>query len=1008
MSVEADQTASLSPIKRALRAVEDMQAKLDAIDYAKHEPIAIIGMGCRFPGGANSPEQFWHLLRDGVDAITEVPPDRWNIDDYYDPDPNAPGKMYNRAGGFLDQIDRFDPLFFGISAREAASLDPQQRLLLEVSWEALEQANQSGDRIFNSATGVFIGICTNEYKKVMWDVGGAAHIDAFCASGNALSVAAGRLSYVLGLKGPNLAVDTACSSSLVAVHLACQQLRLGECRMALAGGVNLLLSPETNIAFAKTQVLDPDSRCKTFDASASGYVRGEGCGVIVLKRLSDAFNDGDTVLAVIRGSAVNHNGRSGSLVAPNGPSQQAVLRQALENGKVDPAAVSYIEVQGTSPALGQPVEIGALEAVFAKGRTPDRPLRVGSVKTNLGHLEGASGIASLIKVVLCLQHGEIPPHLHFQQPNPHINWQSLPFTVPTERTSWLPNSEPRLAGVSSFGFSGTNAHVILAEAPPAPLADPSTHPIDRPQHLLTLSAKTEAALMQLVERYEKHCANHADLALADICFSANTGRSHFQHRLILSATSLSELGEKLAAFSTGQIVPGMLSGKVMTPPNVVFYFGSTSSDIRNKARQLYQTQPTFRQTIDQCDQLLPVDGPSLLDQLYPSAESVSEPITHPFAALFIVEYALAQLWRSWGVEPAAVMGENAVGEVVAACVAGVFSIEAGLQFMLALERSSAVSEVAPSICYAPAQLPILSAQTGQSIVSQVATADYWCKPAPSALSNPTALKALAEQGYSVILEIAPQPTTTPDPATLAQFQVTWVPSLDATDDNWLPLLRSLMTLYVQGGKIDWSGFDRGYARRYVQLPTYPWQHKRCWFEVNNDGSLNSSASATAAILPLVHDNLEPLMQQLTQTGELSEDELRFLPKLLRLLSQSELNPSPEPAAHHAHSSFSETAMAPAETPQLNQTQLSITDIQAWMVNRIAKELGVAAHEIDIHAPFDSYGLDSVLAIGIASAGKQFLGIEVTPLMLVHYPSIAALAKHLATELEASEIELFEI
>jgi acyl transferase domain-containing protein len=453
---------SLSPVKRALQALENMQAKLDALEYARKEPIAIIGMGCRFPGGADNPEAFWNLCKDGVDAIAPIPADRWNIEKYYDPNPDAPGKTYAREGGFLDRVDSFNPQFFGISAREAISMDPQQRLLLEVGWEAIENAAYAPEQLQNSVTGVFIGIYFHDYNRLMWEAGEAAPIDAFCATGNANSIAAGRLSYTLGLKGPSLAIDTACSSSLVSVHLACQSLRLGECNMALAGGVSLLLAPDSTIALSKAKMLDPDDRCKTFDAEAKGFVKGEGCGIIVLKRLSDALADNDNILGVIRGSAVNHNGRSSSLIAPNGLSQQAVIRGALENGGIDPTSVNYVEVQGTSTALGEPIEVEALAAVYSKNRPSEQPLIISSVKTNIGHLEAASGIASLIKVVLALQHGEVPPHLHFKQPNPYINWEKLKVKVPTNKIPW-PATEKRLAGVSAFGFSGTNAHVIISD-----------------------------------------------------------------------------------------------------------------------------------------------------------------------------------------------------------------------------------------------------------------------------------------------------------------------------------------------------------------------------------------------------------------------------------------------------------------------------------------------------------------------------------------------------------------
>ncbi len=500
MNTTSEQT-NLSPTKRALLALKEMQSKLDALERAKTEPIAIIGIGCRFPGGADNPEAFWHLLRDGVNAITEVPSDRWDIDAYYDPDPDAPGKMYTRYGGFLGQVDTFDPQFFGISPREAVSLDPQQRLLLEVSWEALENANQVPEQLFSSSTGVFIGICANDYSKVLSRGMTQTPIDAYFGTGNALSVAAGRLSYTLGLTGPSMAVDTACSSSLVAVHLACQSLRSRECDLALVGGVNLLLAPEASINFSKARMMAADGRCKTFDAAADGYVRGEGCGVLVLKRLSAAVADADNILAVIRGSAVNQDGPSGGLTVPSGPSQQAVIRQALDNAGVKSSQVSYVEAHGTGTFLGDPIEVGALGAVFGKERPQDNRLVIGSVKTNIGHLEAAAGIAGLIKVVLSLQHEEIPPHLNFKQPNPHITWDELPAVIPTERMLWPSGERRRLAGVSSFSFSGTNAHIVLEEAP---VSEPVQAEVERPLHLLTLSAKTEEALKQLAGRHEQH------------------------------------------------------------------------------------------------------------------------------------------------------------------------------------------------------------------------------------------------------------------------------------------------------------------------------------------------------------------------------------------------------------------------------------------------------------------------------------------------------------------------
>ncbi|HZR97747.1 MAG TPA: beta-ketoacyl synthase N-terminal-like domain-containing protein [Chloroflexota bacterium] len=680
----------LSPVKRALLELRELRARLDEIERRRTEPIAIVGLGLRFPGGVSDPGAFWQLLQDGVDAITEVPADRWDLDAYYDPDPLAPGKISTRFGGFVADVAQFAAEFFGISPREAERMDPQQRLLLEVTWEALERAGQSTDKLFGSQTGVFLGLSNSDYFRML--LADPDAIDPYVTTGNALSVAAGRLAYTLGLRGPTMVVDTACSSSLVAVHLACQSLRLGESSLALAGGVNLILAPETTINFSKAQMMAPDGRCKTFDAAADGYVRGDGCGVVVLKRLSDATADGDHVLALIRGSAVNQDGRSGGLTAPNGPSQEAVIGGALAAAGVEPAQVDYVETHGTGTSLGDPIEVRALAAAYGRGRPADRPLMIGSVKTNLGHLEAAAGIAGLMKAVLALQHEEVPPHLHLTTPNPHLGLADLPIAIPTARTPWPAGARPRLAGVSSFGLSGTNAHVILEEAPAAAPAQPER---DRPLHLLALSAKTPSALEQLARRYEQHLAAHPEQALGDVCFTANAGRGHFEQRLAVVASSAAELRARLAAACAADDPIGAVRGRAPAdgPPDVVFLFTGQGSQYVNMGRRLYETQPTFRAALDRCAELLqPYLERPLLTVLYPDAaaeDGAASPIVDDMRyaqpAQFAVQYALAELWRSWGIAPAAVAGHS-VGEYAAACVAGVFSLEDGLKLVAARGR----------------------------------------------------------------------------------------------------------------------------------------------------------------------------------------------------------------------------------------------------------------------------------------------------------------------------------
>jgi acyl transferase domain-containing protein/acyl carrier protein len=671
-----EDSQSLSPLKRAFLALKEMQAKLETNEQAKTEPIAIIGMGCRFPS-ANDPEAYWQMLRNGVDAMREVPSDRWDINAYYDSDPDAPKKMYVRKAGFLDQVDQFDPQFFGIAPREAVNMDPQQRLLLEVSWEALENAGIAPDKIVGTQAGVFVGIMNLDYFQL---ASTPNLVDAHTVTGNAFSVTSGRLSYSLGLQGPSMALDTACSSSLVGVHYACQSLRTRECNLAIAAGVNLIITPTVMINECRAKMLAADGHCKTFDASADGYARGEGCGVLVLKRLSDAIADGDNILALIRGSAVNQDGRSGGLTVPNGPAQQAVIRTALANAGVKPGQVSYVEAHGTGTSLGDPIELRALAAVLGQGRSQDQSLLVGSVKTNMGHLEAAAGVAGLIKLVLALQHKEIPPHLHLKNPNPHIPWAELPIKITTELTPWTPVNGTRIAGLSSFGFSGTNAHIVVEEAP---ARQNQSVKQERPLHLLSLSAKTEEALQELAKRFASLLKENPNLNLADVCFSANTGRSVFAHRLALVAES-AQACEQLAAYSAGKNPSGVLTGQLQDThrPKVVFLFTGQGSQYVGMGRQLYETQPTFRQALDRCDAILrPYLQQPLLSVLYPADGSdLINQTAYTQPALFALEYALYELWRSWGITPDAVMGHS-VGEYVAACVAGVFSLEDGLKLI---------------------------------------------------------------------------------------------------------------------------------------------------------------------------------------------------------------------------------------------------------------------------------------------------------------------------------------
>ena len=671
-------------MKSALQQIRALKEKLSAKEKDANEPIAIIGMACRFPAGIHTTQQYWQFLCEGGNAVTEVPATRWNIRDYPDTNP---------YGAFLENIELFEPQFFNISPREAVTLDPQQRLLLETSWEALENANIIPAQLAESTTGVFIGIAGSDYDYLLTQQANhEAYADATYAkndlyerTGVDASVAAGRLSYILGLQGPCLAVDTACSSSLVAVHLACQSLRLHESSMALAGGVSLMLRADTTQAFTRAGMLAPDGKCKTFDVSADGYVRGEGCGIIVLKRLSDAQKDQDTVLAVIAGSMVNHDGASSGLTAPRGPSQTAVIQHALKNARLKPNDISYIEAHGTGTALGDPVEVGALSEVF---RHRDTPLWLGSVKTNIGHLETAAGVASLMKTVLMLQHRKIPPHLHFKTPNQHMDSQTASIKIPLLLQDW--NVTKRHAGISSFGYSGTNAHIILSAAPePESASTEKPDSGESPFQVIGLSARTEASLEAVVRQYRAWLASNTDLSLGAICHTHNTRRTSFPYRLAITANSTLDLLQQLQRWPDNKADANLAqahSPPHQPPVKTAFLFTGQGSQYPGMARQLYQQAPVFRAAMDRCEAVLqPLLGQSLLSVIYSDSSDALNQTAFTQPALFAIEYALAQLWLSWGVKPDYLMGHS-VGEYVAACIAGVFTLEDGLRLIAARGR----------------------------------------------------------------------------------------------------------------------------------------------------------------------------------------------------------------------------------------------------------------------------------------------------------------------------------
>ncbi len=642
------------------------------------EPIAVVGIGCRLPGGVTGPDSYWELLESGTNAVIEVPADRWDGDAYYDPDPMAPGRMPTKWGAYLDDITGFDAEFFGITPREAAAMDPQQRVLLEVAWEALDNAGIAANRVRELRAAVMMGVYYNEYQSS--SAGNPDTIDAYSATGNAHSVTVGRISYLLGLKGPAVAVDTACSSSLISIHLACQSLRMRESDLALAGGVSLSLRPETQLALAKWGMLSPRGACHAFDSRADGFVRGEGAGVVVLKRLTDAVRDGDRVLAVVRGSAVNQDGRSNGLTAPNAPSQREVISRALRSADVPAATVNYVETHGTGTGLGDPIEFDALAAVYGKG---DVPCALGAVKTNMGHLEAAAGVAGFIKTVLTLQHAKIPPNLHFEKWNPSIDPSGTRLFVPTEPAAWPAGENPRRAAVSSFGMGGTNAHIVLEQGPdvvPAAAASaPSVTTLVVSGKTPTRLAASAKALADYLER------DGAEVSLADVAYTVNHHRSRYPTIATVCARDHADAVAGLRALAAGQPAPGVVAPHdAKTGSGTVFLYSGQGAQWAGMGKSLLVAEPAFAAAVDELE-------PTFVDKVGFSLRQVLEAgepvvgIDRIQPVLVGMQLALTALWRSYGVEPDAVIGHS-MGEVTAAVVAGALTPAEGLDVIATRTR----------------------------------------------------------------------------------------------------------------------------------------------------------------------------------------------------------------------------------------------------------------------------------------------------------------------------------
>lgn len=840
-------------MENALRKIKRLNHELETLKDQQHEAIAIVGIGCRYPGADSGVEQFWANLCEGVDSVSPLTDQRWDQQRHFDAQMPLPGKTYSPSAGLLDDVLRFDAELFGITPREAECMDPQQRILLEVTWQALEDAGMAPDTVRGANAGVFTGIMNKDHSDLLVRHLGLDEIAAHMNAGNHESVHSGRVSYTFDFKGPCITLNTACSSSLVSVHLACQSLRQNECDFALAGGCNVLLAPATSIAQSQAMMHSPQGQCKAFDASANGYVRAEGCGVLVLKRLSRAIAEGDRVYAVIRGSAVNQDGLSQGIMAPNGPAQVRVIRSALANARVAAKDVAYVEAHGTGTKLGDPIELQALGNVYGQAAERAAPLLVGSLKTNIGHSESAAGVAGIIKVAKALQQGLIPPQLHFHEANPFVDLHAENIQICVERQAWPCSTQPaeaaaapRLAGVSSFGFSGTNAHIILASyTPPAQgYAAQANLP-----HLLCISAREEAALKAYAGQLLGLLAASDEQAAADICYSQNSGRRVFEKRIAVSGNNRSELVEALQRALAGEpLAAGQHGAAALTG----WAIGEFDAQSRQHYQRLFEQHPAFRPALHE---FLHTAQHQLARDL--PEDALAQAHDHRDLRLFdaALFYGVATLWRSLGIEPRWILAQGAMAPVAAA-----------------ITGNQTLHQAITAIDSLPDDTPGLTHLYGNGAKSD---------PQVTQALGPQALaQALASDTVGSVLLMGQACTLCAGPVHHAAPRLIPI-APSGHEAAWASLAATLAALYQAGAAINPAAWDQHPQRRKQALPTYAFQGRRYWLE-----PLTAAAEDAPRTTARPQATPEPLALASLNARD-------YVTGLIRLLAKMEDQPLPE-------------------------------------------------------------------------------------------------------------------